>query len=312
MSSTTTTALAPTTHPSAARRIAGHTERNFDRYRQKKPSRKETGVDLPPSLGRAVSRREKDPIKKQGHRRSRLVVRPRLVQGSVGAVSHLAQQQVGPELPLMLGLVDEFTRRGWRTFGPTKAAARLETSKSFAKEFLQRHRIPTAHYAICDSSEQVHDALPHFHAPIVVKADGLAAGKGVVIAKTKDEASTVANEMLSGRMLGEAGSHQRICVLARNASQFERDSLAGTPLALAGRKLIHHASQGFANSGDVCWRRSFAVHRDRRVFVLQRPTHRIQKSVIVGQRDPRLTKQSTEIGAHRNCRALHSGNQLGA
>src|SRR3981081_1430639 len=113
---------------------------------------------------------------------------------------------VGPELPLMLGLVDEFTRRGWRTFGPTKTAAQLETSKSFAKEFLQRHRIPTAHYAICDSSEQVHEALPHFHAPIVVKADGLAAGKGGVIAKTKDEASTVANEMLSGRMLGEAGS----------------------------------------------------------------------------------------------------------
>src|ERR1700676_3176012 len=113
---------------------------------------------------------------------------------------------VGPELPLMLGLVDAFTRRGWRTFGPTRAAARLETSKSFAKEFLQRHRIPTAHYAICDSSEHVRDALPHFHTPIVVKADGLAAGKGVVIAKSKDEASTVANEMLSGRMLGEAGS----------------------------------------------------------------------------------------------------------
>src|SRR6267378_969155 len=113
---------------------------------------------------------------------------------------------VGPELPLTLGVVDEFTRRGWPTFGPTKAAARLESSKSFAKEFLQRHRIPTAHYAICDSSEQVREALPHFHAPIVVKADGLAAGKGVVIAKTKDEASTVANEMLSGRMLGEAGS----------------------------------------------------------------------------------------------------------
>ncbi len=62
------------------------------------------------------------------------------------------------------------------------------------------------HYAICDSAEQVRDALPHFHTPIVVKADGLAAGKGVVIAKSKDEASTAANEMLSGRMLGEAGS----------------------------------------------------------------------------------------------------------
>src|SRR5277367_4082612 len=113
---------------------------------------------------------------------------------------------VGPELPLMLGIVDEFTRRGWRTFGPTRAAAQLETSKSFAKEFLQRHHVPTAHYAICDSSEHVRDALPHFHTPIVVKADGLAAGKGVVIAKSKEEASTVASEMLSGRMLGEAGS----------------------------------------------------------------------------------------------------------
>jgi phosphoribosylamine---glycine ligase len=113
---------------------------------------------------------------------------------------------VGPELPLMLGVVDEFTRRGWRTFGPTQAAAQLEISKSFAKEFLQRHNIPTAHYAICDSPEQVRDALAHFHTPIVVKADGLAAGKGVVIAKTKDEAATVANEMLSGRMLGEAGA----------------------------------------------------------------------------------------------------------
>ena len=66
---------------------------------------------------------------------------------------------IGAELPLMLGVVDEFTRRGWRTFGPTKAAAQLETSKSFAKEFLQRHHIPTAHYAICNSSDEVRDAL---------------------------------------------------------------------------------------------------------------------------------------------------------
>jgi phosphoribosylamine---glycine ligase len=113
---------------------------------------------------------------------------------------------VGPELPLLLGVVDEFTRRGWRIFGPTKAAAQLETSKSFAKEFLQRHHIPTALYAICSSSDEVRDALPHFHTPIVVKADGLAAGKGVVIAQSKDEASSVAAEMLSGKMLGDAGS----------------------------------------------------------------------------------------------------------
>src|SRR5436309_4119112 len=111
---------------------------------------------------------------------------------------------IGPELPLTLGVVDEFARRGWPVFGPTKAAARLESSKSFAKTFMQRHRIPTPHYAICNSLDEVRAALPHFHTPIVVKADGLAAGKGVVIARNKEEAASVASEMLSGKMLGEA------------------------------------------------------------------------------------------------------------
>jgi phosphoribosylamine---glycine ligase len=112
---------------------------------------------------------------------------------------------VGPELPLTLGLVDRFTREGWKTFGPTAAAAQLESSKSFAKLFMQRHHIPTAHYAIGKSRDEVRDALSHFHMPIVLKADGLAAGKGVVICKTKEEANTVAAEMLSGKMLGDAG-----------------------------------------------------------------------------------------------------------
>jgi phosphoribosylamine--glycine ligase len=113
---------------------------------------------------------------------------------------------VGPELPLTLGVVDEFSRRGWRIFGPTKAASRLESSKSFAKAFLQRHYIPTAHFAVCNSVEEVQKALSHFHTPVVVKADGLAAGKGVVIAKNREEATSVSAEMLSGKMLGEAGS----------------------------------------------------------------------------------------------------------
>ncbi len=128
---------------------------------------------------------------------------------SLVAVAHQVQPDltvIGPELPLHLGVVDEFTRRGWRVFGPTKAASQLECSKSFAKEFMQRHRIPTAHYAICNSLGEVRAALSHFHTPIVVKADGLAAGKGVVIAKTKDEAASVAADMLSGKMLGEAGA----------------------------------------------------------------------------------------------------------
>jgi len=113
---------------------------------------------------------------------------------------------VGPELPLTMGVVDEFTRRGWPVFGPTKAAAQLESSKSFAKEFLRRHRIPTAPYAVCDSIDEVRAALAHFHAPVVVKADGLAAGKGVVIAASKEEATRVAAEMFSGKMVGDAGA----------------------------------------------------------------------------------------------------------
>src|ERR1051326_4720268 len=72
---------------------------------------------------------------------------------------------VGPEVPLQLGVVDEFTLRGWPVFGPTKAAAQLETSKSFAKEFMQRRRIPTAHYAICSSPGQVKSALSRFSGP---------------------------------------------------------------------------------------------------------------------------------------------------
>jgi phosphoribosylamine--glycine ligase len=113
---------------------------------------------------------------------------------------------VGPELPLQLGVVDEFTQRGWPIFGPTKAAAQLESSKSFAKQFLQRHHIPTAHYAICNSLSEVKNGLSRFSAPVVVKADGLAAGKGVVICESKDEAMTAAADMLCGKMVGEAGA----------------------------------------------------------------------------------------------------------
>ena len=113
---------------------------------------------------------------------------------------------VGPELPLSLGVVDEFQRRGLRVFGPTAAAARLESSKIFSKEFMQRHHIPTAHYAVCTSEKEIRDALPHFGTPLVVKADGLAAGKGVVIAKTREEAGVVALQMLAGKFVGEAGS----------------------------------------------------------------------------------------------------------
>lgn len=111
---------------------------------------------------------------------------------------------VGPELPLSLGLVDEMQRRNLRVFGPTQRAAQLESSKAFAKEFMQRHQIPTAGYSVCRSVEELPKALTRFSAPIVVKADGLAAGKGVVICESKAEALIVATQMFSGQLLGTA------------------------------------------------------------------------------------------------------------
>ncbi|MDR3764017.1 MAG: phosphoribosylamine--glycine ligase [Acidobacteriota bacterium] len=113
---------------------------------------------------------------------------------------------VGPEVPLMLGVVDEMHRRGIACFGPTQAAAQLESSKSFAKAFMTRQRIPTPLYVQIHSVAEIRPALANFSAPIVVKADGLAAGKGVVIAQSKDEAAKTAKEMLEGS-LGEAGRH---------------------------------------------------------------------------------------------------------
>ena len=110
---------------------------------------------------------------------------------------------IGPEVPLSLGLVDELQHRGMRVFGPTKRAAMLETSKAFAKEFMQRHQLPTAHYAVCHSVEEISKALSLFSTPIVVKADGLAAGKGVVICQSKEDAISAAAQMFSGELLGD-------------------------------------------------------------------------------------------------------------
>ncbi len=110
---------------------------------------------------------------------------------------------VGPELPLSLGLVDELRRRSLPVFGPTRAAAMLETSKAFAKRFMQRHNIPTANYAACTTQEQALEALELFHhMPVVVKADGLAAGKGVLICESKREAQDAIAGLYSGKLLG--------------------------------------------------------------------------------------------------------------
>ena len=115
---------------------------------------------------------------------------------------HPALTVVGPEVPLALGLVDALNQRKMRVFGPTQAAARLESSKAFAKAFMQRHNIPTAAYEVCTTIDQVREQLLTFSLPVVVKADGLAAGKGVVICNTRLEAETAAADMFSGSLLG--------------------------------------------------------------------------------------------------------------
>ena len=111
---------------------------------------------------------------------------------------------VGPELPLSLGIVDTLIERGLRVFGPTRAAAMLETSKSFAKQFLQRHNIPTPNYALCATATEVEKAIEIFHPPIVVKADGLAAGKGVIVCDSRRTAAEAAQGLFAGALLGKA------------------------------------------------------------------------------------------------------------
>ena len=113
------------------------------------------------------------------------------------AAEKVALTVVGPEAPLAVGVVDAFRARGLRIFGPTRAAAQLESSKSFAKDFMQRHGIPTALYASFTDAAAAHAHVDRQGAPIVVKADGLAAGKGVVVATTPDEAHAAIDHMLA-------------------------------------------------------------------------------------------------------------------
>ena len=113
---------------------------------------------------------------------------------------------VGPEAPLAAGVVDVFRARGLKIFGPTQEAAQLESSKDFAKRFMARHGIPTAAFATFSDAAAAHAYIDQQGAPIVVKADGLAAGKGVVVAMTLAEAHAAVDHMLAGNQLGEAGA----------------------------------------------------------------------------------------------------------
>lgn len=119
---------------------------------------------------------------------------------------NIAFTVVGPEAPLAAGIVDDFRAAGLLIFGPTRAAAQLESSKDFAKAFMQRHGIPTAQYQTFEHAPAAHAYVEQKGAPIVIKADGLAAGKGVIVALTLDEAHAAIDDMLLGNKMGNAGA----------------------------------------------------------------------------------------------------------
>jgi len=114
---------------------------------------------------------------------------------------------VGPEVPLTMGIVDEFRQVGLQIIGPDRRAAKLEGSKSFAKDFMMKYGIPTAKYEKATTQEEAMKLLPEFSLPVVIKADGLAAGKGVLICETKEEAEQAIEDILVNQVFGEAGRH---------------------------------------------------------------------------------------------------------
>ena len=143
---------------------------------------------------------------------------PELVAFAIA--ERVALTVVGPEAPLAKGIVDAFRAAGLKIFGPTQSAARLESSKDFAKAFMARHGIPTAAYQTFTDAAAAHAYVDARGAPIVVKADGLAAGKGVVVATTADEAHAAIDAMLVGNRLGDAGTRVVIeeCLVGEEAS----------------------------------------------------------------------------------------------
>ncbi len=143
---------------------------------------------------------------------------PELLEFALQEKIHLTV--VGPEAPLAAGVVDAFRAAGLKIFGPTQAAAQLESSKDFAKAFMLRHGIPTAAYGTFTQAADAHSYIDQQGAPIVIKADGLAAGKGVVVAQTLAEAHAAVDMMLGDQKLGEAGARVVIeeCLLGEEAS----------------------------------------------------------------------------------------------
>ena len=161
---------------------------------------------------------------------------------------------VGPEAPLVAGLADRFAQAGLRVFGPSAGAARVEGSKAFAKAFLARHGIPTARHAEFTDIDEATACIRDRGAPIVVKADGLAAGKGVVVAHSESDALRAVREMLSGRAFGEAG--RRIVIeehLAGEEASFICMVGGGEVLPLESSQDHKAAGDGIPDQTPVEW-----------------------------------------------------------
>lgn len=132
-------------------------------------------------------------------------------EGGVAAIADWAVAEgidlavIGPEAYLDLGLVDALTERGVKAVGPTRQAAAIESSKSFAKELMSRHNVPTAAFAVCDSVKEAHQAVRRFGAPVVVKAEGLTAGKGVTVCQSIEEADEAIARLMEEQVFGQAG-----------------------------------------------------------------------------------------------------------
>ena len=161
---------------------------------------------------------------------------------------------VGPETPLSLGIVDEFSNHKLKIFGPTKLAAQLETSKVFAKQLMAKYKVPTAEFKIFDNAEEAKKYIEKIGAPCVVKADGLAQGKGVIIAKTADEAKQAVTSIMQEKIFGNAGNRVIIedCLEGQEASIIVlTDSKEVIPLASSqDHKRIFDHDQG-PNTGGM-------------------------------------------------------------
>ncbi len=181
---------------------------------------------------------------------------------------------VGPEVPLVAGVVDLFEAHGKRIFGPNRQAAQLEGSKTFSKEFMARHGIPTARFQVFDGLSEAKAALMRFEYPVVLKADGLAAGKGVVIARTRPEAEAALESLFSGELVGAAGSRVLIEDFWRG-EEVSFIAICDTDTALAlpptqDHKAIYDGDQG-PNTGGM------GAYCDDRILTAE------QKSYIMTQ-----------------------------